>query len=179
MNCHRYLGAIYYTIICPMKFSSPEAWRSHWLKHCVLFLKCKKKKIKLKKKKTIYLWQLILTIIAYYILLDIAAVQISKSVFVGLPPPFPKCLYTKILQRVYAWGTIYICSMCKSHLRSLSSRMIINTEAGVTEMSVEVARTLKNSKEASTALSWKIVMSTHCMRLVVPAVKVNTWFRLS
>ena len=52
--------------------------------------------------------------------------------------------------------------------------MRINTEAGDTEMSVEVARTLKNSKEASTALSWMIVMFTHCMRLVVPAVKVNT-----
>ena len=38
--------------------------------------------------------------------------------------------------------------------------MITNTEAGDTEM-VEVAKTLKNSTEFSTALSWKIVMFTH------------------
>ena len=52
--------------------------------------------------------------------------------------------------------------------------MRINTEAGVTEMLAEFARTLKNSTKLSTALSWMIVMFTHWVRIVVPAVKVNT-----
>ena len=143
----------------------PEAWRSHRLK-CSVYKKCPKISVA------------ILTITHYYAILYIAAVQMKQAsrCWTFPKPPYMLCM---ILQCVHAWDKICIHSMCKSHLRSLSSSMIMNTEAGDTERSVEFARTMKTSKEASTVLSWMIVMFTHWVRIVVPAVKVNTWFKLS
>ena len=87
-------------------------------------------------------------------------------------------------QSLYLWGycmhevqSAY--GMCKSHLRSLSSWMKTFTDSGDTEMVVEFAKTLKDSKLFSTALSWRIVMFTHWVRIVVSAGKVRTWFKLS